>query len=74
MRHCAKKKGNQRSSTDTPTTTHWLPSFPNEEETRWAYIRMNSIISTTQLKAVSTLSDRSHCTHATITDNDRQAK
>ena len=69
-----KEKGNQRSPTDTPTTTHWLPSFPNEEETRWASVRMNSIFSTTRLKTVSTLSERPHRTHATITDNDRQAK
>ena len=66
-----KEKGNQRSPTDTPTTTHWLPSFPNEEETRWASVRMNSIFSTTQLKTVSTLSERPYRTHATITDNDR---
>ena len=35
---------------------------------------MNSIFSTTQLKTVSTISERQHRTHATITDNDRQAK
>ena len=35
---------------------------------------MNSIFSTTQLKTVSTLSNRSYRTHATIIDNDRQVK
>ena len=69
-----KEKGKQHITTDTPTTTYWLPSFSNEEETRWAYVRMNSIFSTIKLKTISTSLDRSHRTQATITDNDRQAK
>ena len=69
-----KEKGNQCSPTDTPTTTYWLPSFPNKEVTRWVSIRMNNIFSTTQLKTTSTLSEGPHRTHPTITDNDMQAE
>ena len=41
---------------------------------RWANTRLNSIFSTTRLKTVMKKLNTQHCTHATINDNEREAK
>ena len=53
-------------------TTHWTPSFPNGQETTWPSVRLNSIFNTNHSGIDKT--GNTNRTHATINDNDRQAK